>query len=72
MTAGIARISAAPVRRTVTAAPGDQPVSNIDLAKEPEVPKTAEEKRAMPSPDAKKLFASAFVVGADTAASCQE
>jgi hypothetical protein len=42
------------------------------LAKEPEVPKTAEEKRAIPSPDAKKLFASAFVVGADTAASCQE
>jgi hypothetical protein len=44
----------------------------MDLANEPDVPKTAEENKAMPSPDARKPFASAFVFVADTAASCQE
>src|SRR5688572_8175706 len=53
--AGTARIRAAPVSRAVTAAPGLHPDSSSALAKDPESPKTAEENRAMPRPEARKL-----------------
>jgi hypothetical protein len=64
-------MSAAPVSRAVTAAPGVQPVSSRALAKEPESPKIAEEKRATPSPDARKPEALA-VTGATAEAGVAE
>ena len=83
-TAGMARISAAPVRRAVTAAPGVQPVSSSALANEPESPKTAEEKGNAEArgqkPEAGRQSRpglAGVVTGvdgraADTGASCQE
>ncbi len=44
--------AAAPVSRTTTAAPGDQPLSSSALAKEPETPNEAAESNAIPSPAA--------------------
>jgi hypothetical protein len=48
------------VSRAVTAAPGDQAVSSNALAKDQDVPKTADYNSAMPRPEARKLRLLAF------------